>query len=312
MQKTFQILGVALCASLFTLALTAKATAAPPPSCTMPTTLQGTLNSFTTGPGGQAEGFNLYTNPGIVQVKYPPHLGGQVAAIVGVGTTVSVTGCLTSGPRGKSHLHAQTITNTQSGQAVTINQPGAPPPPPVCTTTTIEGSVAGYRTAPHGEIDGVLLNTNPGQIEVRFPPHHGLQVQALGGLGTTLRVTGCAHTGPAGDTHFQAQTITNPQTNESVTVLPPGACATTTTFQGTVSSLKYAPHGEVDGLFLNTGSGLLEVRFPPHTSSQVLSIIGVGTAISAAGCEKVGPRGDRHLKAQTITNTTTGQSVTIQ
>jgi hypothetical protein len=82
----------------------------------------------------------------------------------------------------------------------------AAPPPPSCTATTADGSVAGFTYAPKGEIHGPRLSDGR---EVRFPPDQGDEVDAIVDPGSNVRVEGCLHTGPAGDTHIKADRITN-------------------------------------------------------------------------------------------------------
>jgi hypothetical protein len=87
----------------------------------------------------------------------------------------------------------------------------APPPPPPCTATTAEGSVAGFTYAPKGETHGLRLSDGR---EVRFPPDQGDEVNAIVDPGSNVRVEGCLHTGPAGDSHIKADRITNLDTGQ--------------------------------------------------------------------------------------------------
>lgn len=278
-------------------------------------TVDGTLGSFRTGTNGETNGFFLGTNPGSTEVGFPASVSSQVTAIVSVGSTVRVSGCLHTSPSGSTRLEAQTITNTQNGQTVTVGS--SPPEPPTCTSTTVQGTLVEFVTSPSGSVRGFDLNTNPGTLEIRFPPHVSSQVTAIVAVGNSVSVTGCTHTGPMGDTHFNAQTITNTQTGQTVTVTSPPSpptpptqpTCTTVTRTGSVSSFRAGRGG--NGFFIGTGSGAVSVEYPPIYSNQIRSIVSVNSSVSVTGCERTGPRGEVKLEAQTVTNTQTGQSVTI-
>jgi hypothetical protein len=55
--------------------------------------------------------------------------------------------------------------------------------------------------------DGVLIH---------WPPHLQDQFRGLVAVGDRLRATGRMETGPAGDTHFEVQSVTNLRTNQMV------------------------------------------------------------------------------------------------
>jgi hypothetical protein len=215
----FRISHLFAAAALFLPVLTAQAAPPPPPAagpCTA-VTVQGTLTAWRAGPKRDVNGFFLDTDPGSAEVHFPPHEASRVQAIVGVGSPLRVEGCLNTGPGGGSHVRAETVTNLQSNQSVAFATPTPPPPPMACAPLTVQGSVVAYRYAPKGEVDGLLL----GELDVRFPPHEGYRVQALLPIGSPASVTGCTHTGPAGDSHLQAQSLTHSATGQSVQISGP-------------------------------------------------------------------------------------------
>jgi hypothetical protein len=73
--------------------------------------------------------------------------------------------------------------------------------------------------------------------------------------------------------------------------------------QGTVARLLPTPAGEVDGLLLTDGR---LVRFPPHLSAALMSVVGQGDALAIDGMAE-GTAGD--IRAWRITNRSTGRSV---
>jgi hypothetical protein len=99
---------------------------------------------------------------------------------------------------------------------------------------------------------------------------------------------------------------------------------TPVTVKGTVTALKHAPRGEVHGFYLDDGT---EVIFPKHWGETVLQSVSVGTLVqdsadedahnartmratvglgrdagASDGRQRIGRRGDTHVKVQVITN----------
>jgi hypothetical protein len=83
----------------------------------------------------------------------------------------------------------------------------------------------------------------------------------------------------------------------------------TPTVSGTVQQYLLTPHGEVEGLLLTDGT---IVRFPPHLSAVLASTVKPGDAVTVAGFLVAATAEERAVKALTITNTATGQTVTDQ
>lgn len=75
---------------------------------------------------------------------------------------------------------------------------------------------------------------------------------------------------------------------------------------GTVQQYLLTPHGEVNGVLLEDGT---VVKFPPHLGASLAEIARPGDAVAVVGI--VGPATPygRAIKAFTITNTKTGQSL---
>src|SRR6266566_8509335 len=83
----------------------------------------------------------------------------------------------------------------------------------------------------------------------------------------------------------------------------------TPTVSGSVQQYLLTPHGEVEGLLLTDGT---IVRFPPHLSAALTSTVKAGDAVTVAGFLMAATAEERAVKALTITNTATGQTVTDQ
>ena len=220
--------------------------------------------------------------------------------------------------------------------------PGPPPPPPTqatATTTTVQGTVRSLTYGPAGDANGVILDQG---TEVHVPPDEAAQLNSLAPVGARVQVSGWIHTGPLGDTHVDATTITNlnstattsfqtpppppgpgappsgpPDPNAAGAPPPPLApqpapvssnAGTDTTITGVVRSFNYGPAGEVNGVILDQGT---VVYFPPDQASQVMQLVQVGSRIRVRGWVRQGPAGNALLGAETITNRTTGNSISV-
>ena len=115
----------------------------------------------------------------------------------------------------------------------------APPPPPPPrgrrgplppgpdaegSRTTLSGVVRSFNYGPGG-LDGLILDQG---TVVHFPPEYSSQVSSAAPVGSAVAASGWSHIGPAGDTLFDADTITNQRSRASITMadgpppLPPG------------------------------------------------------------------------------------------
>lgn len=138
-------------------------------------------------PYGDVDG--LLLNDGRV-VRFPPHLGPQLAEVATPGRTVRVFGR----PQALGQIKAYAVIDAASGASV-IDQPPAwneRPLPRHLRAAQLQplqtaGQVTTVLTGARGEINGAILDN--GDI-VRFPPHGLLQPLAVGqrlaasGLGT--------------------------------------------------------------------------------------------------------------------------------
>lgn len=88
------------------------------------TSLNGSVAAWSYSSKGDMHGFYLDSG---VEVKFAPHEGASVDAILDVGSSASVSGCLTTSPSGNTHLKATTITNADTGASYSVG--GTAPPP---------------------------------------------------------------------------------------------------------------------------------------------------------------------------------------
>ncbi|MEH1951979.1 MAG: hypothetical protein V7K77_34250 [Nostoc sp.] len=92
--------------------------------------------------------------------------------------------------------------------------------------------------------------------------------------------------------------------------IPPELPPTTgTTFTGEVKQYLLNPEGKVDGLLLNNG---LQVKFPPQMADSLVGIITPNTKVSIFGNSGFSTRFGQEVRAKSITNSQTGQTLVEQ
>lgn len=90
---------------------------------------------------------------------------------------------------------------------------------------------------------------------------------------------------------------------------PPAAQPTATSYSGTVERYLLNPRGEVDGLLLSSG---LEIKFPPHMASSLTATVKEDDRVRVTGTPGVASQFGQEIRAYSITNTQTNQTVVDQ
>ena len=148
-----------------------------PPYATTPASsaITGAVRQYLLTPVGDVEGVELQDG---TDVRFPPHMGTALAAIVRPGDRVSVLGfAAPQTPYGRA-VKALTITNLETNQSIVDQPPTVPPPPPwlrgaSMREMTLSGTLGRYILNDRGDIDGLILSNG---YEVKFPPHTGMSV----------------------------------------------------------------------------------------------------------------------------------------
>jgi hypothetical protein len=78
--------------------------------------------------------------------------------------------------------------------------------------------------------------------------------------------------------------------------------------EGTVSAYRTAPRGEINGAYLADGT---VVAVPPHEGSRFAAVAVPGGVVRVDGWSHVTRHGETHLRADTVTDTGTGASMTV-
>jgi hypothetical protein len=188
-----------------------------PPSDAEFVTVRGTVKEFTTAPKGEVDGLMLRDGK---WVHWPPHLQNRFKDVAGKGDRVRAAGYWETGPMGDTKLEVSTLTNLDNDK--TAENPDRPPPararlddsagPRAGDAQTVRGIVKGFTSAPKGEVDGARLDDG---TWLHWPPHLQDRFKDVAAKGDRVRATGRTETGPAGDTHFEVQSVTNLRTNAS-------------------------------------------------------------------------------------------------
>jgi glycine cleavage system aminomethyltransferase T len=203
---------------------------AQPPDRGATKTVQGTVRRSTTAPMGEIDGAVL--DDGTV-IHWPPHLAERASGVAVRGDQVRATGWMETGPEGDTHLEVRTIRNLRTKASFDNDAPVPPPPPgpglgprrgpapppparprvgsPVAAAATrsVQGTVQHLTKAPMGEVDGAILDDG---TVIHWPPHLADRFSTLVARGDRVRASGWLETGPAGDSHFEVQSVTNLRT----------------------------------------------------------------------------------------------------
>lgn len=226
---------VSLVAGCLLLLLASAQSKAQPAGARDTRTVRGKVERFTSAPMGEKDGAFLDDGSWL---HWPPHLQDRFTAILNKGDQVRATGRTETGPAGDKHFEVQRVTNLRTDE--TVENPdfanGPPPPPPGPRgrkgrtappppepdrrpvradrdnqdVGTVRGKVERFTTAPRGEKDGAILDDG---MTLHWPPHMQDRFKAILKEGDRIRATGRKETGPAGDTHFEVQSVTNLRTD---------------------------------------------------------------------------------------------------
>jgi hypothetical protein len=153
-----------------------------------PANVSGVVRRFLINPDGEVDGMLLADN---TLVRFPPHVGRQVASAMSLGDAVNVSG-FAQQPDGT--LRASLISDTKSGRSIADQPPPADaqrPPDSLggigLAKLTAVGRVLRVTTAPRGELDGVLLADG---TVIKLTPPAALQFANLLRPGTTVAAQG--------------------------------------------------------------------------------------------------------------------------
>lgn len=128
------------CASSNTSSPSGTATAPHPAVGGAMTTVNGPIQNYTTGPGGQQNGFALSTGQ---RVQFPESMGSRVSDQFPPSTQVEVSGHMTTDNDGRQVLQADRITDKSRNATLDLTAAGATPPSPPSGPTMGGSGTAG-------------------------------------------------------------------------------------------------------------------------------------------------------------------------
>ncbi|MEG4574461.1 hypothetical protein QUA56_17460 [Microcoleus sp. N3A4] len=158
----------------------------PPPEAGE-TTFTGQVQQYLLNPEGKVDGVLLSNG---LQVKFGPHMGDSLVAMIAPGVGVSVSGTPGVSTRFGQEVKAKSITNSQTNQTLVKQPPAVPPQPPLqsnYSNLSVEGTAQQWLVGHRGEINGVILSSG---AQVKFPPHVGMQLLSLAKAGDKVQAEG--------------------------------------------------------------------------------------------------------------------------
>ncbi len=166
-----------------------------------------------------------------------------------------------------------------------MEKPG-PRPDALREITTLSGTVSKMITNDDFVYDGFYLNSNGGQVLVKFPPHLGSQITAMARQGSAVSIKGFEDAAPNGEKAFHMNSIT--ANGKTVEDTPPAVPQTppqeiSVTQSGTIKDLQKNKEGDaVVGILVDNTI----LRIPPHIFQQLGQSLVKGAKISFTGFKK--------------------------
>ena len=143
----------------------------------------GTVGKVDANPDGVLDRFQLETPNKAYTVKFPPHFGQELLALVQPGREVTVLGFLKTTPKGNEHLHLARLD-----AAGTTTRPTPPAGPGAAEVATLSGPIAELLLDPKGHLRALRLVGDA--TELRLPPHLGQQLATRLTVGTAVTASG--------------------------------------------------------------------------------------------------------------------------
>lgn len=163
---------------------------------------QGKVESILKNDHGDVDGLMLENG---TWVHFPPHMGDRISSIVKIGDSIHVEGRSETTPKGENVFEISELVNgKETVRIAPPHPPRGPKPPHDERPMSAAGKVTEFARAPHGEIDGLVLED--GTI-VKFPPHQDQELKELVSIGDKVEIEGRRHTTPEGDIHLHADKI---------------------------------------------------------------------------------------------------------
>lgn len=149
--------------------------------------LAGVVQAFNLGPRGTAEGLLVQSSGKLLQVNFPPDLGGYVMQVAAVGDSIGMTAYTRDGGADHAVFELASLTGAR-GQVLKVSRPED------ARALHVEGKIASLNYGRRGEVNGAILDTGD---FVHFGPNAALTLGiAIGqpltadGMGTPMLLGG--------------------------------------------------------------------------------------------------------------------------
>jgi hypothetical protein len=131
------------------------------------------------------DGFYMQAGQDSLLVKFPPHLGTQIANAVKSGKQITVNGTLEYPPFcGKEVRMVSVIIN---GQTIYDAPPANSPTPPADNFVRSNGKITGTQTDREGKVNGLIIDN---KTILRVPPHIAYQLTDIAKNGSAVEYSG--------------------------------------------------------------------------------------------------------------------------
>jgi hypothetical protein len=170
---------------------------------------------------------------------------------------------------------------------------------PAPTARRFEGEVEKYLLNREGIVDGLVLNNG---VQVKFPPQLSKNLMENAAVGDGVIVIGSAGTPNALGQEVQAESITNRNTERTVSTM---VNYSNISVEGTAQRWLIGKQGEIRGVLLSNGA---QVEFSPRIGNQLGTMAKPGARIQAQG---VGISNDYGQVLEASNLTVDGQAIDV-
>jgi len=157
-------------------------------------TFQGTVTRLSANDDYIYDGFYLQTAQDSMLVKFPGHLGAQIASLVKAGSTVTVNGTLEYPHFGGKEVRM--VSLIIEGQTVYDTPPAAAATRPADNFVNGNGKIVGTQMDREGRMNGLLLDNS---TILRIPPGIAGQLTGLAKDGSLVGYSGMQKTPQTGE-----------------------------------------------------------------------------------------------------------------
>lgn len=163
---------------------------------------QGSVVKMSTNDDYVYDGFYMLNGSDSLLVKFPPHLGNQIAPLVKNGANVTVSGTLNYPSFGGKEIRM--VSLTANGNTIYDAPPSRAPVLPAETFVKGSGKISATQTDREGRLNGFILDN---KTILHIPPQVAAQIDAMAKTGAGIDYTGMQKTAKQGEVMAADYTI---------------------------------------------------------------------------------------------------------